>query len=139
MKKKGVDLRELRRHPQQGRQRGEEYTERRAKTISGITRFGNRGTHGDSSINIPPLGGSSQEAPASSAAGARRRERVTSRAEQELAMIEPFEPLLVKAARSIFGASYDYKRRYLEFKAFAAAQEKAQRAQAKSEKNERAI
>ena len=40
-----------------------------------------------------------------------------SKAEQELAMVEPFEPQIVKAARRIFGASYDYKRRYVEFKA----------------------
>jgi 3'-phosphoadenosine 5'-phosphosulfate sulfotransferase (PAPS reductase)/FAD synthetase len=40
-----------------------------------------------------------------------------SKAEQELAMVEPFEPQIAKAARNIFGASYDYKRRYVEFKA----------------------
>jgi 3'-phosphoadenosine 5'-phosphosulfate sulfotransferase (PAPS reductase)/FAD synthetase len=39
-----------------------------------------------------------------------------SRAEQELALVEPFEPRIVKAARNIFGASYDYKRRYINFK-----------------------
>jgi 3'-phosphoadenosine 5'-phosphosulfate sulfotransferase (PAPS reductase)/FAD synthetase len=39
-----------------------------------------------------------------------------SRAEQELALIEPFEPNIVKAARNIFGATYDYRRRYVEFK-----------------------
>jgi 3'-phosphoadenosine 5'-phosphosulfate sulfotransferase (PAPS reductase)/FAD synthetase len=40
-----------------------------------------------------------------------------SKAEQELAMVEAFEPQIVKAARGIFGASYDYKRRYVGFKA----------------------
>jgi len=39
-----------------------------------------------------------------------------SKAEQELAVVEPFEPNIVKAARSIFGAAYDYKRRYVDFK-----------------------
>ena len=39
-----------------------------------------------------------------------------SKAEQELTLVEPFEPQIVKAARSVFGASYDYKRRYVEFK-----------------------
>jgi len=39
-----------------------------------------------------------------------------SRAEQELALVKPFEPQIVRAAHSIFGASYDYKRRYVEFK-----------------------
>jgi 3'-phosphoadenosine 5'-phosphosulfate sulfotransferase (PAPS reductase)/FAD synthetase len=39
-----------------------------------------------------------------------------SKAEQELALAEPFEPQIVGAARNIFGASYDYKRRYTAFK-----------------------
>ena len=39
-----------------------------------------------------------------------------SKAEEELAMVEPFEPQIVKAAWNIFGASYDYRRRYVEFK-----------------------
>ena len=39
-----------------------------------------------------------------------------SKAEQELAMVEPFEPQIVKAARNVFAASYDYKRRYMAFK-----------------------
>jgi 3'-phosphoadenosine 5'-phosphosulfate sulfotransferase (PAPS reductase)/FAD synthetase len=39
-----------------------------------------------------------------------------SRAEQELNMVEPFEPQIVNAARTIFGASYEYKRRYAAFK-----------------------
>jgi 3'-phosphoadenosine 5'-phosphosulfate sulfotransferase (PAPS reductase)/FAD synthetase len=39
-----------------------------------------------------------------------------SKAEQELALVEPFEPNVVKAARKIFGATYDYRRRYVEFK-----------------------
>ncbi len=42
-----------------------------------------------------------------------------SRAEQELAIGEPFEPLLVRAARGVFGASLDYRRRYNAFKADA--------------------
>jgi 3'-phosphoadenosine 5'-phosphosulfate sulfotransferase (PAPS reductase)/FAD synthetase len=39
-----------------------------------------------------------------------------SKAEQELAVIEQFEPQLAKAARGVFGASYDYRRRYVEYK-----------------------
>lgn len=39
-----------------------------------------------------------------------------SRAEQELKKAEPYEPLLVKAARNIFAKSYEYKRQYIEFK-----------------------
>ena len=39
-----------------------------------------------------------------------------SKAEQELAMVEPFEPQTVKAARNIFGVSYEYKRQYVAFK-----------------------
>jgi hypothetical protein len=39
-----------------------------------------------------------------------------SRAEQELAVVEQFEPNPVKAARAVFGASYEYIRRYAEFK-----------------------
>ena len=39
-----------------------------------------------------------------------------SKAEQELAMVEPFEPQLVRAARNIFGASYEYRRQYAAFK-----------------------
>jgi 3'-phosphoadenosine 5'-phosphosulfate sulfotransferase (PAPS reductase)/FAD synthetase len=41
----------------------------------------------------------------------------SSKAEQELGIIEAFEPNIVRAARNIFGASYEYKRRYVEFKA----------------------
>lgn len=40
----------------------------------------------------------------------------SSKAEQELDMVEQFEPQVVKAARNIFGASYNYKRRYMQFK-----------------------
>jgi 3'-phosphoadenosine 5'-phosphosulfate sulfotransferase (PAPS reductase)/FAD synthetase len=39
-----------------------------------------------------------------------------SKAEQELEIVERYEPQLAKAARRVFGASYDYKRRYAEFK-----------------------
>jgi 3'-phosphoadenosine 5'-phosphosulfate sulfotransferase (PAPS reductase)/FAD synthetase len=39
-----------------------------------------------------------------------------SKAEQELAIVEPFEPNVVKAARKIFGATYEYRRLYVEFK-----------------------
>jgi len=39
-----------------------------------------------------------------------------SKAERELDIVERYEPRLVKAARRVFGASYDYRRRYAEFK-----------------------
>ena len=39
-----------------------------------------------------------------------------SKAEQELNLVEQYEPQVVKAARNIFGASYDYRRQYIEFK-----------------------
>lgn len=39
-----------------------------------------------------------------------------SKAEQELANIEPYEPQLVKAARNIFAPSYEYRRKYNEYK-----------------------
>ena len=39
-----------------------------------------------------------------------------SKAEDDLKKAEPFEPLLVKAARHIFAESYEYKRKYIEFK-----------------------
>ena len=41
----------------------------------------------------------------------------SSKAEQELKKVERFEPKLVSAARCIFADSYEYKRRYLDFKA----------------------
>ena len=40
-----------------------------------------------------------------------------SKAEPELEIVDQYEPQLVKAARCIFGASYDYRRRYAEYKA----------------------
>jgi hypothetical protein len=39
-----------------------------------------------------------------------------SKAEQELEIVEQYEPQLVKAARGVFGASYDFKRRYADYK-----------------------
>jgi 3'-phosphoadenosine 5'-phosphosulfate sulfotransferase (PAPS reductase)/FAD synthetase len=39
-----------------------------------------------------------------------------SKAEQELAIVEQYEPQLAKAARNIFGAAYEYRRRYVEYK-----------------------
>jgi len=38
------------------------------------------------------------------------------RFEEELAIIEKYEPKLFKAAQAIFGKGYDYTRRYLEFR-----------------------
>jgi 3'-phosphoadenosine 5'-phosphosulfate sulfotransferase (PAPS reductase)/FAD synthetase len=39
-----------------------------------------------------------------------------SKAEQELEIIGQYEPQLVKAARGVFGASYEYRRQYAEYK-----------------------
>jgi 3'-phosphoadenosine 5'-phosphosulfate sulfotransferase (PAPS reductase)/FAD synthetase len=39
-----------------------------------------------------------------------------SKAATELALAEPFEPYIVRAAYNIFGVSYDYKQQYIEFK-----------------------
>jgi 3'-phosphoadenosine 5'-phosphosulfate sulfotransferase (PAPS reductase)/FAD synthetase len=45
-----------------------------------------------------------------------------SKAEQELEIVEQYEPQLVKAAQGVFGASYDYRRRYTEHKSNAKIQ-----------------
>ncbi|GHV17163.1 hypothetical protein FACS189425_02840 [Clostridia bacterium] len=39
-----------------------------------------------------------------------------SKAEQELEIVRQYEPKMAKAARNIFGAAYDYRRRYVEYK-----------------------
>jgi hypothetical protein len=39
-----------------------------------------------------------------------------SKAEQELAIVEQYEPKLAHAARNIFAATFDYKARYIEYK-----------------------
>ncbi|MDR1321188.1 MAG: phosphoadenosine phosphosulfate reductase family protein [Gracilibacteraceae bacterium] len=39
-----------------------------------------------------------------------------SRAERDLTLVESFEPKIVRAARNIFHASYEYRRRYIAFK-----------------------
>jgi 3'-phosphoadenosine 5'-phosphosulfate sulfotransferase (PAPS reductase)/FAD synthetase len=50
-----------------------------------------------------------------------------SKAERELEIVERYEPQLVKAARRVFGASYDYRRRYGEYKATNKANKKSRR------------
>ena len=42
---------------------------------------------------------------------------ISYKAVDDLNMIEPYEPNVVKAARSIFGRSYEYRRKYNEYKA----------------------
>ena len=39
-----------------------------------------------------------------------------SKAQRELELVEPFEPNLVRVARKVFAVSYEYRRRYVEFK-----------------------
>lgn len=39
-----------------------------------------------------------------------------SKCEEELQIMNKYEPLLYKAAQNIFGQSYDYKKKYLAFK-----------------------
>lgn len=41
---------------------------------------------------------------------------ISYKAEADLALIKPFEPVLVKAAYNVFGKSYEYRRRYNEYK-----------------------
>ena len=42
---------------------------------------------------------------------------ISYKAEADLAKIKPFEPVLVKAAYNVFGRSYEYRRKYNEYKA----------------------
>ncbi len=42
---------------------------------------------------------------------------ISARATEDLEKIRPYEPNLVKAAWAVFGPSYDYRRRYNEYKA----------------------
>lgn len=51
---------------------------------------------------------------------------ISSRAVEELEMIRPYEPQLVKAAWNVFGDSYRYRQAYNEYKAKRMAEEKAQ-------------
>ena len=39
-----------------------------------------------------------------------------SKCEEELQIMNKYEPLLYKAAQNIFGQSYEYKKKYLAFK-----------------------
>lgn len=48
---------------------------------------------------------------------------ISYKAEDDLAMIKPYEPVLVKAAYNVFGKSYEYRRRYNEYKARKMAEE----------------
>ena len=52
---------------------------------------------------------------------------ISYRAVDDLEIIRPFEPNVVKAAWNIFGASYEYRRRYNEYKTVRMAAEKKNR------------
>ena len=52
---------------------------------------------------------------------------ISYRAVDDLELIRPYEPNVVKAAWNIFGKSYEYRRKYNEYKAKRMAREKAQR------------
>lgn len=51
---------------------------------------------------------------------------ISAKAVQDLEMIRPYEPNLVKAAWNVFGDSYRYRQAYNEYKAKRMAEEKAQ-------------
>ena len=52
---------------------------------------------------------------------------ISSRATEDLELIRPYEPNLVKAAYAVFGASYEYRKKYNEYKAVRRAEEKKQK------------
>lgn len=52
---------------------------------------------------------------------------ISYRAVDDLDLIRPYEPNVVKAAWNIFGKSYEYRRKYNEYKAERMAREKAQK------------
>lgn len=58
---------------------------------------------------------------------------ISYKAVEDLEKIRPYEPNVVKAAWNIFGKSYEYRRKYNEYKAKRMAEEKAAKKQAKVE------
>lgn len=58
---------------------------------------------------------------------------IASNAVEELEMIRPYEPNLVKAAWNVFGDSYRYRQRYNEFRAMMNAKEKERKKEAKGQ------
>ena len=54
---------------------------------------------------------------------------ISYRAVDDLELIRPYEPNVVKAAWNIFGKSYEYRQKYNEYKAERMAREKAQKAE----------
>ena len=54
---------------------------------------------------------------------------ISYRAVDDLELIRPYEPNVVKAAWNIFGKSYEYRQKYNEYKAERMARERAQKAQ----------
>lgn len=50
---------------------------------------------------------------------------ISAKAAADLEKIRPYEPNLVKAAWNVFGASYEYRAKYNEYKARRRAEEKA--------------
>ena len=49
---------------------------------------------------------------------------ISYKADDDLELIRPYEPNLVKAAWNIFGKSYEYRKKYNEYKQMRMAQEK---------------
>lgn len=52
---------------------------------------------------------------------------ISYKAVEDLEKIRPYEPNVVKAAWNIFGKSYEYRKKYVEYKATKSAQNKAKR------------
>ena len=52
---------------------------------------------------------------------------ISHRAVDDLELIKPYEPNVVKAAWNIFGKSYEYRRQYVEYKARRMEREKNER------------
>lgn len=61
---------------------------------------------------------------------------ISSKATEELKLIEPYEPNIVKAAWNIFGDSYRFRQKYNEYKADRMAREKAEKQTTKSSTKE---
>lgn len=58
---------------------------------------------------------------------------ISYRAVDDLELIKPYEPVLVRAAWNVFGESYKYRQQYNEYKAKRQAQEKAEKAEVKGQ------
>ena len=54
---------------------------------------------------------------------------ISHRAVDDLKLIEPYEPNLVKAAWAIFGKSYEYRQKYNDYKKMRRAEERQTKGQ----------